>query len=433
MEVTMTISRSLRVAVLLGLLLPAGVPAQQGRMPSSTVGARYVALAWNDLGMHCLNPTYDTAVILPPYNTVWTQVVKRGNPPQVVTTGLTASYRIVNNTKSASKRSFGQFWDNCLKLFGITLARDTGLNLEDASIHNGLAGTMIAKSTHFQANGIPVVPVDDAGTWDPYQVIEVTVKDQTGATLAVTKTTIPTSDEINCAKCHGTDAFKDMLAKHDRDRGTSLTTSTPVLCAKCHGSPALGATGPGPVGVYLSKAIHGFHADQGAACYDCHPGAKTTCSRSVAHTAADGNCVSCHGNVARVAGSIVSGRVPWVSEPKCADCHAGVSGVDTGAVLYRNASGHGGVSCAACHGSPHAMAPSQKTTDNLQFVAYQGKAMSIGDCRVCHRNSQGEGAGEFAQEHGTGKIANACFTCHTGFSNAGATRGWPHSFQWKRR
>ena len=32
----------------------------------------FVVFAWNDLGMHCLNPTYDTAVILPPYNTLWT-------------------------------------------------------------------------------------------------------------------------------------------------------------------------------------------------------------------------------------------------------------------------------------------------------------------------------------------------------------------------
>ncbi len=44
----------------------------------------YIVLAWNDLGMHCLNPTYDKAVILPPYNTVWAQVIKRGNPPRIV-------------------------------------------------------------------------------------------------------------------------------------------------------------------------------------------------------------------------------------------------------------------------------------------------------------------------------------------------------------
>ena len=108
-------------------------------------------------------------------------------------------------------------------------------------------------------------------------------------------------------------------------------------------------------------------------------------------------------------------------------------GVDTGAILYRNASGHGGVSCAACHGSPHAMVPSQKVTDNAQFVAYQGKALSIGDCRVCHRSSIGEGDGEFAEAHGTGGVPNACATCHTGFSRPQTTASWPHSFQWKQR
>jgi hypothetical protein len=50
-----------------------GVP-----VPSSS----YVLLAWNDLGMHCLNPSYDTAIILPPYNTLWAQVVQRGSPPR---------------------------------------------------------------------------------------------------------------------------------------------------------------------------------------------------------------------------------------------------------------------------------------------------------------------------------------------------------------
>ena len=44
-------------------------------------GGDYVVLAWNDLGMHCLNPTYDQLIILPPYNTLWAQVVERGDPP----------------------------------------------------------------------------------------------------------------------------------------------------------------------------------------------------------------------------------------------------------------------------------------------------------------------------------------------------------------
>ena len=94
----------------------------------------YVAFAWNDLGMHCLNPTYDKAVILPPYNTLWVQVVKRGDPPEIVTAGITVEYAIRGNTYSYGKRSYGQFWDNSPALFGVALVRDTGLNLEDLKL-----------------------------------------------------------------------------------------------------------------------------------------------------------------------------------------------------------------------------------------------------------------------------------------------------------
>ena len=109
-----------------------------------------------------------------------------------------------------------------------------------------------------------------------------------GNIVATTRATVPTSDEINCAKCHGTDAFNDVLAKHDDKVGTSLMQSKPVLCAKCHGSEALGVSGRGSSGKYLSEAIHGYHADKGASCYDCHPGQTTKCNRSIKHTAADG-------------------------------------------------------------------------------------------------------------------------------------------------
>ena len=157
--------------------------------------------------MHCLNPTYDTAVILPPYNTVWAQVLKRGNPPQVVTSGVTVSYRILNNTTSqktlAGTFDFRQFWTNAVKLFKTTLALDKGLNLDDPGVSNGLSGIMLAKGDHFQVSGIPVVPYDDGSSVrNPYQVAEITVKDASGAVVAQTRATVPTSEEINCGKCH---------------------------------------------------------------------------------------------------------------------------------------------------------------------------------------------------------------------------------------
>ena len=78
-----------------------------------------VVLAWNDLGMHCLNPTYDQLIILPPYNTLWAQVIERGNPPRVVTSGYQVTYSILDNTTSLNKLSYDQFWDPAvLALFG---------------------------------------------------------------------------------------------------------------------------------------------------------------------------------------------------------------------------------------------------------------------------------------------------------------------------
>jgi hypothetical protein len=395
--------------------------------------SEYVVFAWNDLGMHCLNPTYDELVILPPYNTVNAQVVKRGNPPQVISTGITVEYSLVNNTSSYGKREYGGFWTNFTSLFGGTApANDIGLT------GTALFGTMAVKTDHFTAEGMPVVPVDDADVWDPFQVIDIKVKDASNNLLATTRATVPTSDEINCAKCHAggsSSAFVNILQKHDEEMGTSLVSQKPVLCAKCHGSPALGTTGPGTSGKYLSQAIHGFHASQGAGCYDCHPGASTKCSRSLAHMGSnnDGNCTTCHGDMANVASTINSGRVPWVTEPKCVTCHSSADGVETNDVLYRHSSGHGNLYCSACHGSPHAMYPSREAKDNYQPNQYMGsKIKSMGSCGVCHESSRGEGAGgEFSEVHGgtNPEHKNACHVCHTVIPTN--TASWPHGYTWQ--
>lgn len=396
----------------------------------------YVIFAWNDLGMHCLNPTYDSAVILPPYNTVWAQVVRRGNPPQLVTTGISLEYKIVNNTSSADKISnstggdYGQFWTFVQPLFGVPLELDTGLNLKDANRNNSLTGTMVVYGNHFEVNGIPLTPVDDNGQWNPYQVMEITLKDSIGTVITKTQTTVPTSDEIHCDLCHGNNPFLDILEKHDNNIGTNLVGNQPILCASCHGSPALGTTGEGAAGKYLSEAIHGTHANRGAGCYDCHPGDKTQCNRSLAHNgdnAADGNCQACHGTMQQISDSIQTGRIPWEEEPLCVDCHNGVAEVDTGIVLYRNAEGHGGLNCAACHGSPHAMIPSREDVDNYQAIQYQGQALSIGSCGVCHNSSRGLGLNEFLEEHSSNPTA--CNVCHTQV-NSTNTSLWPHKYQW---
>jgi predicted CxxxxCH...CXXCH cytochrome family protein len=405
-----------------------------------TSAAQYIVLAWNDLGMHCLNPSYDTAVILPPYNTIRAQVIQRGNKPSVVTSGVTVSYQIINNS-SSQKGLFSQFWTYAVQLFGATPTIDKGLNLDDPTVSNGLTGNMLAKTGYFIASGIPLTPVNDGGGWNPYQLAEVIVKDSTtNEILAKTRVTVPTSDEINCGKCHAvggtlTQVFEDILNKHDSKHGTTLKKQKPVLCSSCHSSPALNGKPPVEKIPYLSQAIHNAHAPRGASCYDCHPGNVTKCNRSTDHTAVDGNCtnISCHGTMANVASTIASGdRIPWVNEPKCVTCHdISDTQIDTGTTLYRNAIGHGGVQCSGCHGSPHAMAPSNKASDNYQSLQYQGVAMAIGDCRVCHDTSKGGGS-IFAQVHNS-VFFTACNVCHTGFQDASITANWPHQFKWKSR
>src|SRR5512141_2426317 len=125
----------------------------------------YIVLAWSEMGMHFLNPTYNADVLQPPYNTLLAQVIKRGNPPEIVRTGVTLEYSVVGNTFSYGKattdpvRSYAPFWDNSLGLFGLNLAHDTGLNFVDAGIHNGLTGTMLLKGDRYEADGIPIVPI----------------------------------------------------------------------------------------------------------------------------------------------------------------------------------------------------------------------------------------------------------------------------------
>ena len=187
----------------------------------------------------------------------------------------------------------------------------------------------------------------------------------------------------------------------------------PATAVRCWEPPDRGSAG-----LYLSEAIHGFHAGQSApnnaaiACYDCHPGQTTQCSRSLAHTAPDGNCIDCHGTMGEMAAQITSNtKVPWVNEPKCIECHSGVAEVDTGAILYRNAMGHGGLYCAGCHQSPHAMIPSREAADNYQAQQYQDASVTIGSCRACHNTSKPEGGnlGEFRETHaGSSPEARIC-------------------------
>jgi hypothetical protein len=338
----------------------------------------YVLIGWNDLGMHCANKEFANFAILPPYNNVTAELIKKGNAtnlPQLVTSGFSVTYEIPGNTYSVGKTNFWSYED---KLFGVSLADNIGLT------GNGLIGALVAADRYFEVTGIPITPFTDANlvSESPYQLALLKAWDSANQLIATTQCVVPVSNEISCVSngCHSSES--SMLSKHENEGGYNPNVR-PILCANCHASAALGK--PGKSGIpSLSLAVHDKHKSKTNDCYKCHPGATTKCLRDVMYSKGM-TCQSCHGTLSEVASSIKSGRRPWLDEPKCgaAACH-GPQYAEEAGKLYRQSRGHGGLFCSTCHGSPHAIVPTIEPNDNVQNIALQGHAGTLKDCRVCH-------------------------------------------------
>lgn len=398
-----------------GLLLTAGSNTTVTAAPPTTSGQAepqatgdYVVLAWNDLGMHCYNPDFQDIGVLPPWNTLWAQVIRIGDPPQIVTSGLSVEFFFEDNTYSVGK---SDFWDaspyrsgqNAQLLFNLPapLADDTGLS------GTGLSGEMEARGDHFVAEGIPLTEYQDSAptTRYPYQIATIVVRNAgTHEELARTRPVAPVSTEMHCDNCHydngpGNEDFatgvieQNILLQHDDENMDEyppghegpLMDRRPVLCAECHASNALGELGIGVPSVpNLSEALHEAHEEEVTqdleGCYNCHPGPQTECLRDVMYTQYEMDCVDCHGPMSQVA----QNPEPWLNEPRCdnVDCHGSAYSQDQ--ALYRMSTEHGGVYCAACHDSPHAIAPSGESNDALKFVGWQGHNGPLDTCTVCH-------------------------------------------------
>ncbi|MFN7913709.1 MAG: FlgD immunoglobulin-like domain containing protein [Vicinamibacterales bacterium] len=355
----------------------------------------HVVLSWNDLGMHCMNQWHADFEVLPPFNNLQAQVIRRGTlttRPQLLTTGFTLDYSIPGNTTSVGKTDF---WTYAPAIFGVTLPPDVGLT------GKGLTGTLDpAGGSLFEAKGIPVTPFDDAEPTveKPYQKALVIARDAQGHELARSTPVIPVSVEVNCVSsgCHS--SINSMLNGHPRVSGFDPAVR-PILCAKCHASPALGTTGRADA-KYFSFQLHDRHQflDRQMTgvdlCNKCHPGPKTQCLRGAMRQQHGLTCQSCHGNMATMARSIENGRVPWANEPQCGTCH-GAAFAENPGKLYRMSTGHGGVACEACHGSTHADFPSREANDNANNIALQGYAGVLRECAVCH----GDGAPNYGGPH----------------------------------
>ena len=369
-------------------IAPSTSPPSVSNAPGS-----YVVLAWNDLGMHCYNRDFQDLAVLPPYNTLWAQVVRVGDPPLIVTSGITVTYHFADNTYSVGKSNF---WDYDQALFGVNLPPNIGLT------GHGLAGAMELEGDHFVVTGIPLTEFRDSAPTVPYpyQLASIVVKDATtGQELARNTVVAPVSTEMHCDTCHYDGAIDriatgrvetNILTLHDREeqddyppghRGP-LMNRRPVLCAECHASNALGAPGVADV-PNLSKAMHDQHQDRitqnTAGCYNCHPGPQTQCLRDVMSQRGM-TCINCHGPMATVSRN----PNPWLNEPRCDNgaCHGSAYQQDK--PLYRMSKEHGGIYCEACHDSTHAIAPSIQPNDAIKFYALQDHAGTLDTCTVCH-------------------------------------------------
>jgi hypothetical protein len=397
----------------------------------------FTLVAWNDLGMHCMDADYSVFSILPPFNNLHAQLVDKRSG-KIVTSGVTMSYQSevdpnfgTSNTTSVGKTNF---WVYAKDFFG-ELADEVGLTGHRTPSTSPQALDYDASARMFKADGIPITPYDDAGVKNTYPLVRVVSRDAAGTELASARVVLPVSDEMSCIRCHASnsdDAAKptqgwvanetpereyrlNILRLHDEKSGTDLydqATSNPpkaTLCAACHASNALPGTGDG-VRKPLTESMHATHAhvadatsgmklDDSAnrsACYQCHPGSQTRCLRG-AMSAADVQCQSCHGKMSHVGRS---GRVGWLDQPNCQACHHDgkreLTAVDSNGVvkqwadsrfatnpdtpsgfsLFRMSKGHGNLQCEACHGATHAEYASTPADANLPPNHYNDNLLS---------------------------------------------------------
>lgn len=445
-------------------------------------------VAWNDLGMHCVDPDYSVFSILPPFNDLNAQLMINGNlqvmgPPYTVTYEAFADASGSINRTSAGKTNF---WQHVQALFGVTLPVDTGLA---GFKMPGTANTPQAMNFStvwdwFHADGIPITPIDDAMQKNPYPLYKLVARNGSGTEVASTLAVVPNSAELECSRCHQSggspyakppsgwvfhpdpvfDDRLNILKLHDEVQAGNplfqaaltaagygsaglyahvINTGDPVRCSVCHPSNALPGSGMATVPP-LTTVVHGLHGQvvdptgvklddspSRNSCYLCHPGFDTQCTRGAMGSAigADGKfsmqCQSCHGNLSKVGDP---NRVGWLDQPNCQQCHTGTAVQNSGAIRF--------TSVFDDMGNPHVPASNVFATDpNVPDTGFSLYRFSTGhgelQCSACH----GSPHAIFPTVIDNDNVPNMqlqghvgtltdCSVCHTGLSST--TLGGPH-------
>jgi hypothetical protein len=357
------------------LVADPAVPSLAANSDPLVANTPYTLVAWSELGMHCIDgKDYSIFSVLPPYNVIHAQLIKKGEPPVVVTTGVTITYQATPDTtksKNTISSTKTNFWTYVQVLFHANPAPDVGL--AGYKVQGKKPVKMAYKGTtgYWEAPGVPTIGYDDKGNFNPYPMAKLVAKDSTGKTVATASIVLAVSDEMSCKTCHASgsdpiaqpaggwvnnpDPAKDVklniLKKHDdrwditqylaqlKANGYNYQSSlyqtaiggTPILCSTCHSDNALGLPGLAGIGSESSD-MHKLHGpqilqsngqtlDQNSAtddlksCYLCHPGPLTQCKRGAMNKVL---CSSCHGNLTYASNPA---RNPWLVEPSCQLCH----------------------------------------------------------------------------------------------------------------
>lgn len=368
--------------VRIGRVTLSQIPQQSGSPVPITIGAAGTRiLAWNNLGMHCMDSSYAEFSILPPYNTLEAQLIVGG---KLVTSGsgYTLTYEAVAdpsgsiNTSSVNK---GNWFTYAPGLYGKAIgSADQGLNSWNMPGPLNLPQAMLFEAFNlpapgastpvnwFRAEGIPITPWDDAGNKNYYPLMRIVARNTSNVVIAQSDVVLPVSDEMDCRSCHGAntqvaarpsggwivDANKDrefrlnVLKLHDdRERVLhaalytealaakgmpfglydSALSGKPVLCASCHASEALGAPsftstqGNGAVPP-LTMSVHGKHATV----------VDPKTNLALDSTANRSACYSCHPGSTTLClrGAMGAAVAPDGSMAmQCQNCHGGMAQV----------------------------------------------------------------------------------------------------------
>ncbi len=353
-------------------------------LASTSYAGNTQVFAFNEIGMHCMDNDFSVFGILPPFNVLHAQVIKKATRPgtkpiflyprnvEVFYSAIADATGSINTTSQGKSN----FWTYVPKLFGAALPPDVGLLGAQMPGPFNIPQPFTAfnpKMKWFTAAGIPITDTDDTGKLNSYPLmrVEALTVNLAETPLSSLSTVVPVSTEMHCQDCHatgsdgafpgfhGVGAFsanpdinlqtrENILTLHDAINNTALLANTPVLCSSCHYSFALDLNKTGPTGAqvgktFMSRAMHKHHGtlqtdpvsgassipipDQGVAtCYSCHPGARTKCFRG-SMSRVGLVCQDCHGPLTAVAGisPMKNGKIrqPWIDMPRCQSCHTG--------------------------------------------------------------------------------------------------------------